>query len=224
MVKLLQSKRSGSGVLSAPPHDLTGVNCQMPDDTPSADWRVNVYRGGEGIGRRARPTKAIQEQILAEQDNRCFYCGATFGDVASRYGSLVAVKVAWDHALPFSYSQRNPEANWVAACSVCNSIKSNHVFDSIDDARRCIRERRIALGYAVSGKVKRSSINPPLIRGRFRDLPNDVIREITRRSGNGETASAIARATGASVGHVQRQIRRAGWWKQHHPNRTPPWE
>lgn len=119
----------------------------MANPTNPGDWHSRVYRSGEAAGRRRPPPKSTRDAVLERQENRCLYCGGEFGGWASRHGKLVAVRIAWDHSVPFSYLQRNPDSNWVAACTVCNGIKSNLIFDSLIEAQDFIKHQRHIKGY-----------------------------------------------------------------------------
>lgn len=84
--------------------------------------------------RRALSPKKKFEQLL-KQDNRCLYCDMQFTS---------ADTIHWDHFVPFNYSQDNRSQNYVAACQLCNSIKSSRFFNTVGDAREYIYDRRKA--------------------------------------------------------------------------------
>jgi hypothetical protein len=145
-------QRSGS--------DQTRWRCQVPksyidyplfekgssEDRP--DWHRRVYAGSDGtVGKRTTPSKTLRDAILAKQDNCCLYCGNRFGSLVKRRTELRFVLLAWDHAAPFVYLQRNPTDNWVAACRACNGIKYAQHFDSLIEAQDFIRQRRREKGY-----------------------------------------------------------------------------
>jgi hypothetical protein len=91
--------------------------------------------------------KRQKERILAEQEGRCFYCGEQFGAIKHRRGEPVTLRVNWDHRMPYAYSQDNRASNYVAACHVCNGIKSDHVFRDLEQAGAHIAAQRRAKGY-----------------------------------------------------------------------------
>lgn len=96
---------------------------------------------------RRRPGDVAKRKILAEQDGRCFYCYVQFGSIRLRNGKPFQIRLHWDHELPYAYSQNNKEANFVAACHVCNGIKSAKIFQTEDDARVYLASARKRKGY-----------------------------------------------------------------------------
>ena len=96
---------------------------------------------------RKTPPKEIQEKILNAQDHSCFYCEHTFNTHVFRDGKPKRVVLNWDHFVPWAYSRDNKGFNFVAACSICNQLKSNKVFDTVDQARLYIYEKRRDKGY-----------------------------------------------------------------------------
>ena len=93
-----------------------------------------------------KPPIPLQEKILAAQGNRCLYCLEEFGTWRIYRKEPKLVRRVWDHLVPYSYLQDNPEWNWAAACSACNAIKSNKMFESVKEARAYITQE---LSYRV---------------------------------------------------------------------------
>ncbi|WP_306317288.1 MULTISPECIES: HNH endonuclease domain-containing protein [unclassified Streptomyces] len=118
----------------------------MTDDL--VDWRIPVYaRGGGGAGERATPKPAAKKRIHAAQLGRCLYCQLQIGARVKRHGRVVALTAHWDHFIPFAYLAQNPDANWVLSCQVCNGIKSDRIFESVEAARAVILRGRTAKGF-----------------------------------------------------------------------------
>ncbi|HEY7589206.1 MAG TPA: hypothetical protein VIB49_10755 [Thermoplasmata archaeon] len=84
---------------------------------------------------RRTPSADEKRQILEIQGGRCLYCQRLFNTPVVRKDRLIWLKVNWDHWIPYSYSQNNYPYNFVAACQICNGIKSNLMFTSTDEAR-----------------------------------------------------------------------------------------
>ena len=98
------------------------------------------------IGRRGL-SRAFKEQLLEAQDHRCFYCNRMFGSYVWRDGRAIELRTEYDHVTPYIYSYNNNFDNFVAACQVCNRIKSAYVFDTVEEARIALQAKREEKGY-----------------------------------------------------------------------------
>ncbi len=96
---------------------------------------------------RKTPSPTCQKEILAKQGNRCIYCSAVFGSEIIRRNKNITICLAWEHLIPYSYSQNNSDSNFLASCQICNGIKSSKIFNSIDEAKSYIMKRRKEKGY-----------------------------------------------------------------------------
>jgi len=105
------------------------------------------YREAAPELERRLPSKSDRDRILIEQEGRCFYCGSLLGETRLRKGKPVTLKINWDHRVPYAFTQNNRTENFVAACHVCNIIKSDKVFRDADEARVFIALRRKNKGY-----------------------------------------------------------------------------
>lgn len=92
--------------------------------------------------RRKLPPWHIREDILNSQRKCCFYCGFPLEDWFLWNGKPIFTKTQWDHLLPFSYSCSNNNDNFVAACQVCNGLKSSKVFETINELVTYVRQKR----------------------------------------------------------------------------------
>lgn len=112
-------------------------------DKVVGDWdqefTVRKKREAETDGRRHPISQKEKEQILRHQLHQCVYCGFTFGR---------GVRIEYDHFLPFSYSGDNNKLNMVASCRECNQIKSDKLFQTIEEARVYIVGRRREKGLS----------------------------------------------------------------------------
>lgn len=95
---------------------------------------------------RKRPGPQAREEILKDQENLCFYCDRRFGSHVVKGSRIVRLSVQWDHWVPYSFAADNRAGNFVAACQICNGLKSNLHFMSRDEARA-----RIALAWQERG-------------------------------------------------------------------------
>ena len=109
---------------------------------PDKYYRVS----GSPQGRKTPPA-AEKRRILEEQENKCFYCDVEFDSLRWRNGRAIRIKLHWDHKLPYAYSQNNHTSNFVAACHVCNGIKSDKVFQTVEEAQIYLQDKRKAKGY-----------------------------------------------------------------------------
>ena len=90
-----------------------------------------------------------KRDVLEKQKNRCLYCGYEFKDILwnnHRY-KFYTVEVRWDHFSPFSYSYNNKHNNFVASCQICNKIKTNLMFETVEEVRDYVKYRRAKRGY-----------------------------------------------------------------------------
>lgn len=121
--------------------------------------RVRAPIGGEriargyaitGAGRRKAPPAAIRRDVLDTQRDRCLYCGHQFGTIIRRGTRTLSLRLNWDHFIPYSYGLTNAGNNWVAACHVCNGIKSNRMFETVSRAKQYILTRWVEKGYDLT--------------------------------------------------------------------------
>jgi len=115
-------------------------------------WRIAIMSHGIGsTSVRRKPTAERRRLILAEQDNKCLYCDFEFGQVVYRRGFRpYHVLLAWDHFRPYVLTQRSSNAEFVAACRICNGIKTCTIYSDIASAREDIQAKRKAKGYPAN--------------------------------------------------------------------------
>ena len=116
-------------------------------DTPIVDEPKKFYRETEAPQHRKTPPKVEKIRILEEQEDRCFYCGVRLESTRFRNGKPFTIKVNWDHQLPYAFSQNNATSNFVAACHVCNGIKSARLFRTVEEAQLYLAHKRKQKGY-----------------------------------------------------------------------------
>lgn len=100
------------------------------EDLPSAYKRMS-----ETSGIRRLPPLRLRRAVIEAQGGRCFYCERHFGSSVVRRGRLILLRLEWDHKVPFSFDGNNSPANFVASCHVCNAIKNDRCFQTIEEAR-----------------------------------------------------------------------------------------
>ena len=104
---------------------------------------------------RAREVSARNPLTLSErkekvkvQRERCIYCSHKFGSsVFDRHGNEIVVRVRYDHFEPFRLRENNAKENIFAACQICNSMKSDFLFDTLHDVRKYVEQKWREAGY-----------------------------------------------------------------------------
>jgi hypothetical protein len=143
-------KRSveNAGALSRLDMALPFFDTEAGDEYEYPAWQSGVYAGGGATAvRRKRPPKKVQDEILKAQGDCCIYCGNPFGTVIMRDSRFTQLVIHWDHYVPYAYQAGNH--GFVAACNVCNLLKSSHMFDNLEQARRHLADRWRYKGYTV---------------------------------------------------------------------------
>lgn len=90
--------------------------------------------------------------ILESQNHKCFYCRCDL--VSSWYmgGKMKRpqkVSVHFDHIVPWVFSQNDDVSNFVAACNVCNRIKFDRIFSTIEKLREWVLLKRAKMKYEI---------------------------------------------------------------------------
>ena len=124
--------------------------CERACTSKPTQWK----RESLATGQRAKPTKEYQAEQLAAQGHRCFYCDDLFGGYIRYRKQLVRVELAWDHLVPFAYLQGNPTHNFVAACRICNGIKSGKCFQTVHEANHYVATVRAQYDALSSLRTK----------------------------------------------------------------------
>lgn len=113
---------------------------------------------------RRRPRIADRRRVFDAQGDVCLYCELPIGTEilrTKRTSNVVTLRRAWDHFIPHAYIARNPGANWVIACHICNEIKKAGVFATVEEARAVILPLRERRGYEpVWSVVRRLNLGP----------------------------------------------------------------
>lgn len=130
--------------LDSPP-GLT-VTIGYVQTTSTTDWRLLITGAGfSGGGRRKYPPAFVRARVLERQGGLCLYCDQPFGGTVLRRGRPVRLRLNWDHFVPLAYLAANPGHNWVAACHLCNTMKSYYIFTTVQNVRDHVEGRRRAL-------------------------------------------------------------------------------
>ena len=113
----------------------------------------SVPRGWKRIVDDKHPRRYIgwteKEQIVKRQHGKCIYCDLSFSaKVYCRAKELRRI-IHFDHFVPYSYSGNGPAGNIVAACSLCNNLKSWLMFKTLDECIEYIKKQWIAKRYTT---------------------------------------------------------------------------
>ncbi len=84
-------------------------------------------------GKRVRLGHRERLAIIAKQNGRCIYCSIPFATPIYRHAKRVRKTIEFDHFVPYSYAGNGHRDNIVAACSICNRIKSWFMFNNLDE-------------------------------------------------------------------------------------------
>lgn len=104
-------------------------------------------------GKRRKALSPMERrQLIADQDNRCFWCGREFGSWVSRKNKLVALKCHIDHVTPYIYSESDRFKNKVASCHICNRWKSSKIFETVTECEIYLQNKWAT--EIASGKIK----------------------------------------------------------------------
>jgi 5-methylcytosine-specific restriction endonuclease McrA len=96
----------------------------------------------------------VLDAKIAEQGGRCIYCAREFGSPVLHDSEVVILRPQVEHFRPRSGGGRTSDANITVACHICNVLKSDFLFYTVDDCRQ----------FLVGEWVRRLYRNcPPLI-------------------------------------------------------------
>lgn len=90
---------------------------------------------------RRKPSEKTQAELLEKFDQSCAYCQNPFGSLVHRRDRSTQLRLVWDHFVPYSVSGDSSDENFVPACQLCNSLKRDLWFQSVEEARSYIVRR-----------------------------------------------------------------------------------
>jgi len=113
--------------------------------------------------KRVALPQAVKDFIVFHQNNRCYYCNLDFKVRVYRRGVLLKRVIAFDHFVPFSFAGDKKGRNIVAACSLCNGIKSWLMFHDEFECIEYILKQWRAKGYSVEQPIIELSELRPVV-------------------------------------------------------------
>jgi 5-methylcytosine-specific restriction endonuclease McrA len=100
---------------------------------------LNDFRPIESSRRKPSTlSKNVLIKSIVDQKEKCAYCDRPFGSAVLVNGSVVTLKPESDHFVPRAKRLNNSSSNIVAACHLCNKLKSSREFDSVEQTRAVI--------------------------------------------------------------------------------------
>lgn len=118
------------------------VCCGVPVEVPPEKYKRECEPEQK---RKTLPLKRRQRQLDA-QEYRCFYCERRFDSYVFRNGRSFKLRIEYDHMVPYAFTQNNSVENFVAACHICNRIKSDLCFRTVEEARIHIQQKWVEKG------------------------------------------------------------------------------
>ena len=89
-------------------------------------------------------------RVIELQGHICAYCTLPFGSVyKDKKGRERITTVVADHWIPWAVGGDSIGANCIAACDLCNHLKTDHVYDSLQSASRDLLIIRMERGYVT---------------------------------------------------------------------------
>jgi 5-methylcytosine-specific restriction endonuclease McrA len=95
------------------------------------------------IAATERRVRYNYKKVFKRDQFTCQYCGYN----PREHPDFIPLWI--DHVVPHSHGGSYRMDNLVVACMQCNTIASNKIFDTFDEKRRHILQRRLEKGYAV---------------------------------------------------------------------------
>lgn len=106
-----------------------------------------IMESTPSIKRRRSISKIDKLTIRNSQDHKCIYCDNEFGYLYWYKTKLKLSTIHYDHFDCFAYSRNDSYENITASCNICNLLKSNKMFDNLEEARIYLNGRRKEKGY-----------------------------------------------------------------------------
>lgn len=120
------------------------THCGKSAKIPMAFRPKAITRVAGGTRKRKQPSSRRKMELLIEQDNRCAYCDCEFGSFVVYKRKVKQALCEFDHVIPRSHTESDSDDNFVAACSICNRLKSNLRFSDYESMVGYILRRRSA--------------------------------------------------------------------------------
>lgn len=77
----------------------------------------------------------VKQAKIQEQDNCCIYCDRLFGSPILHTGKVEILEPQAEHFKPRSAAGRTSDGNLKYACHVCNKLKSDYLFETVEEVK-----------------------------------------------------------------------------------------
>lgn len=120
---------------------------EYPEPTYPMPPRARDIR--EGTIRKAVhiPEHVREEKIHAAQHRRCVYCYRHFGWAILHNGEVEILTAQPDHFKPRAIGGRTSDSNIDYACHVCNRLKSDYLFETVELCQEFLTNEWARKGY-----------------------------------------------------------------------------
>jgi 5-methylcytosine-specific restriction endonuclease McrA len=109
-----------------------------------------------GLTQLAKPLTSTEGRRILERDHYCCrYCGL---DGLSNFENSLIMTVDFVH--PRAHKGKKTPNNLVTACRPCNLLKGRHVFNSFEEAKAYVLQRRAELRKAWEEETARLHAQP----------------------------------------------------------------
>jgi hypothetical protein len=96
--------------------------------------------------RKVRPS--LLKQRVQEQGNKCLLCERAFGTIVTNGERAEPLRPSPDQFEPWSLRKNNDDSNIFAVDQICNSMKRDVIFKSLNEARIWIKKKWNEDGWA----------------------------------------------------------------------------
>ncbi len=119
--------------------------CGLPAIGRPTSWK----RMSQAKTDRIQLSPMLKAQLLHQQRGVCAYCEIPFRTPVYRDAKVWRRTIQFDHFVPWSYCASNHQKNVVAACSICNQIKSWLMFKDLYECQTYIMRQWRHKGFTT---------------------------------------------------------------------------
>jgi 5-methylcytosine-specific restriction endonuclease McrA len=109
------------------------IQCDCDYKIRKVPSEITFKRETHAEVKRKKLSVYMKKEILQVQDYKCAYCDCNI---------QLDENTHFDHFIPWVFSGNSRPYNMVASCALCNNIKYSHHFDTMEEARLYISQKR----------------------------------------------------------------------------------